>query len=140
MHIDQSIDSRGSVSIYNSEKHFKRDCPDRKNKKWESSNTKNQGHSSLDASSDGYKSLEVLMVFEGGLNGSWIMDSWCSYHMTHDIRFIELKRSDMGSVKMGDDGSCQIEGYGDVRLMLENGIAMGLRDHMGVHCGFPGSN
>lgn len=78
--------------------------------------------------SDGYDSTDVLRVNHGGGQDLWVMDSGCSYHMKLVKEFYSLlTKEDLGSVKLGDDRSCQILGHGKVDLILENGISCSLK-------------
>ncbi|KAK1423937.1 hypothetical protein QVD17_19248 [Tagetes erecta] len=117
--------------VCNSEKHFKRDCPELKRKKGDSSSYKSpNSHIAQDdsANSDGYDSADVLCVRNGGSKDQWVMDSGCSYHMTPVREFFsQLTEQDLGSVKLGDDMPCQIVGLGTVNLVLENGMNCSLK-------------
>ncbi|KAJ0869659.1 putative RNA-directed DNA polymerase [Helianthus annuus] len=117
--------------ICNSEKHLKRECPDRnkKQKKYDqsASSSKNQGHQSSEESLDGYDSADVLVVADHGSKDDWIMDSGGSYHMTPNRSlFKDFKAENLGSVKLGDDRTCMIEGHGTVVLKLANGTEIEL--------------
>ncbi|KAJ0511953.1 putative RNA-directed DNA polymerase [Helianthus annuus] len=118
--------------ICSSEKHLKRDCPQRnkKQKKFDSSSssTKTQGHhQTSEESLDGYDSADVLVVTDHGPKDDWIMDSRGSYRMTPNTSlFKEFKKENLGSVKLGDDRACMIEGHGTIVLKLTNGTEVEL--------------
>lgn len=114
--------------ICSSEKHLKRDCPERfKKKKFDNNSSKNQCNGSPDNSSDGYESSDVLVVSKGSIDERWILDSGGSFHMTpHKEYFKELEMVDMGTVKLGDDRPCKIQGQGVVVLKLNNGTSLKL--------------
>ncbi|KAJ0522195.1 putative RNA-directed DNA polymerase [Helianthus annuus] len=125
--------------VCNSEKHFKKDCPEFKKRKGESSYSRGQssnyskGQSSHvdsdDHSEGGYDSADVLVVTSECNQEKWLMDSGCSFHMTPlKEAFKELKMVDMGSVKLGDDRPCQILGIGTVTMKTESGITFDLKD------------
>uniref|UniRef100_A0A251V331 Putative zinc finger, CCHC-type n=1 Tax=Helianthus annuus TaxID=4232 RepID=A0A251V331_HELAN len=113
--------------ICNSEKHFKRDCPDRFKKKKYDSGSKSQHGGSPDSSNDGYESADVLVVSKGNQDDNWILDSGGSYHMTpHREYFQDIEMQDMGTVKLGDDRTCRVQGQGTVVIKLENGTELKL--------------
>ncbi|KAJ0860808.1 putative RNA-directed DNA polymerase [Helianthus annuus] len=125
--------------VCNSEKHFKKDCPEFKKRKGEGSYSRGQssnyskGQSSHvdsdDQSEGGYDSADVLVVTSECNQEKWVMDSGCSFHMTPPREaFKELKMVDMGSVKLGDDRPCQILGIGTVTMKTESGITFDLKD------------
>ena len=125
--------------VCNSEKHFKKDCPEFKKRKGEGSYSRGQssnyskGQSSHvdsdDQSEGGYDSADVLVVTSECAQEKWVLDSGCSFHMTpHKEAFKELKMVDMGSVKLEDDRPCQILGIGTVTMKTESGITFDLKD------------
>ena len=63
------------------------------------------------------------MVGSGKSDGEWIMDSGCSFHMTPNKpwfeKFTELQG---GSVLLGNNKPCKIQGIGSIRLKLYDGI------------------
>ncbi|KAK9066710.1 hypothetical protein SSX86_014033 [Deinandra increscens subsp. villosa] len=135
--------------ICGSEKHLKRECPERKKNRNEgySSNHRHDGSSSgnryegssstnrpsvsyshLDDSVfDGYESSDVLVITKDHKGDSWILDSGCSYHMTPQRElFTNLVMREMGTVKLGDSRPCRIEGSGTLALHLANGTSVTL--------------
>ncbi|KAD7478133.1 hypothetical protein E3N88_01269 [Mikania micrantha] len=119
--------------ICNSEKHLKKECPERNKKRNEgrneASSSKGPVINSPESSIDGYESSDVLVVSHGKSNAEWVLDSGCSYHMTpHRHYFDKLVIQEMGTVKLGDDRLCKIEGQGSVMLRLENGVETRLQN------------
>ena len=78
---------------------------------------------------DGYEFVEALMVGPVKSNGEWIMDSGCSFHMTPNKpwfeKFTELQG---GSVLLGNNKPCKIQGIGSIRLKLHDGIEKIIQD------------
>ncbi|KAD3641917.1 hypothetical protein E3N88_31141 [Mikania micrantha] len=96
--------------------------PEKFKKRNEGSSSKSQVNNSPDPSLDGYESSDVLVVTRDKSNEELIMDSGCSYHMTpHKTYFSELLIEEMGTVQLGDDRPCTIQGQGTVILKLMNG-------------------
>lgn len=123
--------SRGKRRCYicNSDKHLKRECPEKRKKKGEHSFLKGQGNVSQEESCDGYDSAEVLVVSKNSSMNGWILDSGCSYHMTpHKEYFSSIEMRNMGVVQLGDDRPCEIMGQGKVTLSLDNGTEVVLEN------------
>lgn len=99
------------------ERHFKRDCSDRKNK---SKNKHGKNKDATVASEDeGYDSAGVLLVAGTRIqtNSKWVVDSGCTYHMCPDkYLFVNYKPFNGGEVMMGNNSMCKVVGLGTIRL------------------------
>ena len=63
------------------------------------------------------------------LMDSWIMDSECSYHMTHNKDWFDTYRLvNSGSIMMGNDASCRVVRMGNIRLKMFDGVIRMLCD------------
>ena len=69
------------------------------------------------------------MVGSEKSDGEWIMDSGCSFHMTPNKswfeKFIELQG---GSMLLGNNKPCKIQGIGSIRLKLHDWIEKIIQD------------
>ena len=112
------------------EGHFKKDCPEFKNKK---NNAKEKNGDAAIASefeeSDGYDSAGVLIATNAQTKGNWFLDSGCSFHMCLNKNlFTNYETCDGGIVVMGNDSSCRVVGRGSIRLKMFDGMIRELRD------------
>ncbi|KAH9696615.1 hypothetical protein KPL71_023232 [Citrus sinensis] len=112
------------------EGHFKKDCPELKNKK---NNTNEKSGDAAVASefeeSDGYDSTGVLIATDAQTKGNWVLDSGCSFHMCPNKNlFTNYETCDGGIVVMGNDSSCRVVGRGSIRLKMFDGMIRELRD------------
>ncbi|TYK20968.1 Retrovirus-related Pol polyprotein from transposon TNT 1-94 [Cucumis melo var. makuwa] len=65
----------------------------------------------------GYESTKVLMVSHKDIQDAWIMDSRCTFHMTHNLDFlINFQKSDRGTILLGDNGTCDVKGTCSVQI------------------------
>ncbi|KAI9186582.1 hypothetical protein LWI28_018815 [Acer negundo] len=98
------------------EGHFRRDCPERKNKKTQK--TQEDGDAAV-VSDDGYESADVLTVSTKESHGEWILDSDCTYHMCpmRDL-FAAYQSIDVGKVLMGNNVACMLIGIGSVKIKM----------------------
>ena len=56
---------------------------------------------------------------------TWVVDSGASFHLTPDRKCLSSYRAgDLGSMKMGIKGACQIVGIGDVCLVTSTGVSL----------------
>ena len=63
----------------------------------------------------------VLNVVSSSATGNWIIDSGCSFHIcSHKEWFHEID-SVQGSVLLGNNHMCAIQGIGKIRIRLSNG-------------------
>nr|KYP64673.1 Retrovirus-related Pol polyprotein from transposon TNT 1-94 [Cajanus cajan] len=94
--------------------HFKKNCPERNRDQKSSADS-----ADIAAISDGYESADVLVVTTSQTQKDWVMDSGCSYHMCPKKDYFEtLKLKEGGTVLLGDDHPCQVQGIGTVRLKM----------------------
>lgn len=65
---------------------------------------------------------EALLLTDINLEHEWVMDTGCSYHMTHKKEWFETLREDVGgSVRMGNKTTSKVKGVGNVRIKNEDG-------------------
>ena len=109
------------------EGHFKRDCPDRKNKGKER-HGKN-GDAAVASEDEGYDSTGVLLASETQTNSKWILDSGCSYHMCPDQNlFTTYNVFNRCEVLMGNNTMCKVVRLGTIRFKMFDGMIRELRD------------
>lgn len=95
--------------------HFKRDCPELKNKKKAAKATLVE---------EAYDTSEHLNVFEKGtrVGAVWILDCGCTYHMSPNKSWFEqFKPGEGGKVLLGNNNSCKVLGMGTVRIKAHIG-------------------
>ncbi|KAH9678917.1 hypothetical protein KPL71_025907 [Citrus sinensis] len=106
------------------EGHFKKDCPERKNK--EKDGPKKNGDAAVaseEKDDEGYDSAGVLLVTGTQTNGKWVLDSGCTYHMCPDRNFFSSYRLfNGGEVMMGNNSLCKVVGLGTIRLKMFDGV------------------
>ncbi|KAH9668177.1 hypothetical protein KPL70_021322 [Citrus sinensis] len=112
------------------EGHFKKDCPEFKNKK---NNAKEKNEDAAVVSefeeSDGYDLARVLIATDAQTKGNWVLDSGCSFHMCpNKTLFTNYETCDGGIVVMGNDLTCRVVGRGSIRLKMFDGMSKELRD------------
>jgi hypothetical protein len=110
-----------TVKCYKCQKkgHFKRDCPEWKKEKEESSKSVNVV--AVDSESDG----DMLFVSSStdDLNNSWLLDSACSFHVTPHRSWFDTYRSvNCSSVRMGNDASCKVIGIGTIKIKMFDNV------------------
>ena len=111
--------------ICHKDKHFKKDCLDRRQ------NTVKKTVNESDAAVilDGYDNAEVLNVAEVDSGKEWILDLGCSFHMCAiKAWFEDFKEADGGHVLLGNNKHCKILGTGTVRIKGYDGIERVLED------------
>ena len=115
--------------------HFKKQCYAwlQKNKEKQDSKTSDfaQSHESQDSAnlSQGYDSGEVLVTSTESTADAWILDSGCTYHMTHRKDWLtDYQKIDGGKVILGDNRTCQVEGIGMVSFKMFDGIVRTLKN------------
>ena len=107
--------------------HFKRDCPDRKNKS-------KKGHGkkadvAIPSEDEGYDLVGVLLAFETQKNNKWILDSGCSYHMCPDQSlFTTYNRFNRGEVLMGNNSLYKVVGLETIRFKMFDEMIRQLRE------------
>ena len=61
-------------------------------------------------------------------SNEWVMDSACTFHMCPKKEwFYKLVESKVGSVRMGNNQTCEISGIGQIKLKLHDGIVRVLK-------------
>lgn len=69
-----------------------------------------------------WENAEVINIIESPRGEDWILDSGCSFHMSpHRHWFIELRTEKFGSVLLGNDQVCSVEGVGIIKLKTHDG-------------------
>ena len=102
---DLNLRARQSSAINARKKgHFKRDCPEWKKEKEESSKSVNV--ITVDSELDG--DMIYVSSSTDDLINSWLLDSACSFHVTPHRSWFDTYRSvNCSSVRMGNDASCK---------------------------------
>lgn len=73
--------------------------------------------------------IDALLSANDGLSQSWIVDSGASFHVTPSLEcFATYVAGNYGKVYLGDNFACNIEGMGTMRLALNNGQELLLKD------------
>ncbi|KAK2988245.1 hypothetical protein RJ640_000006 [Escallonia rubra] len=100
------------------EGHYRKDCPERKGKKKDNSKMADAGVA--EDNSDGADVLSVTII---SLDGGWILDTGCSYHMCPNRDWFATYRSfDGGKVLMGNDVACKVVGIGSIQIRMHDDI------------------
>ncbi|CAB77906.1 putative polyprotein [Arabidopsis thaliana] len=72
---------------------------------------------------------EALSSTDIHLEDEWIMDTGCSYHMTHKREWLEDFDEEAGcSVRMGNKTISRVKGVGTVRIANDNGLTVTLQN------------
>ncbi|KAK9073067.1 hypothetical protein SSX86_007389 [Deinandra increscens subsp. villosa] len=142
--VDGKDDTIDVLFVRGRKENFKRDCPERKKNKYDSPYAKGQSNQSQDESLDGYESSEVLVIDKNSKPDGWILDSGCSFHMTHfKSYFKNLEFKEVGTVKLGDGRPCKILGTFEsecFNVSLKNGRVKVIKGFLVVLSGIRGSN
>ncbi|KAL1189499.1 Retrovirus-related Pol polyprotein from transposon TNT 1-94 [Cardamine amara subsp. amara] len=119
--------------ICGEEGHFKNNCP---NKNKSSFKPKDHGSSSKGeaamvqgnmSNAMGLFVSEALHSMDVSLENEWIMDTGCSYHMTHKKEWFEELSEDVGgSVRMGNKTTSKVQGIGSVKIRNGDGSTVRL--------------
>lgn len=86
------------------------------------------GSSSNVVSNEEEKSPEALNVVDTTDEGSWIMDSGCSFHMSPHIEWFQSLKPIKGTMLLGNDQVCHIKGIGSIKLRMHDGAVRILTD------------
>lgn len=101
--------------------HLKKDCFAWKRKQESEDKAVNSAEGAEDD-----EAHEVLNVMEGRVLSSWIMDSRCSFHMSHNLGWFEEIEEATESVILGNNQVCYIKGVGTMKLKGDDGIVVAL--------------
>ncbi|GKA76683.1 hypothetical protein Tco_0783144 [Tanacetum coccineum] len=71
---------------------------------------------------DGYDNTDVIMAMSVDQLLGWIMNSWCSYHMTYKRNYLfDFEEYDGGNTRLGDGRECRVRGMGKVQVHMRDG-------------------
>ena len=74
-------------------------------------------------------SLSVTTTIGYSDNSEWILDTGATYHVCPNKDwFSSFEKLDECFTVMGDDHPCNIEGMGTVRIKMEDGIVLELKE------------
>ncbi|KAH9803501.1 hypothetical protein KPL71_001790 [Citrus sinensis] len=103
------------------EGHFKRDCPERKSKIKDSKDK--VGNAAIATDESNYETAEVLIASKEKIQGEWVLDSGCTFHMCPNRNYFTSYQScDSGMVLMGNNSICKVVGIGTVSLKMFDGV------------------
>ena len=123
---DLNLRARQSSAINARKKgHFKRDCPEWKKEKEESSKSVNV--ITVDSELDG--DMIYVSSSTDDLINSWLLDSACSFHVTPHRSWFDTYRSvNCSSVRMGNNASCKVIGIGTIKIKMFDNVVRTLRE------------
>ncbi|KAL8494299.1 hypothetical protein ACS0TY_025194 [Phlomoides rotata] len=71
---------------------------------------------------EGYDSAEVLTISAGRMGDEWVLDSGCSFHVCpNECWFKDLEKMNGGSVLLGNDQSCKVQGIWSIKIKMFDG-------------------
>ncbi|KAK0579981.1 hypothetical protein LWI29_034466 [Acer saccharum] len=126
-HRSQSRNRNGSRKcyFYGKEGHIKKYCYEFKKKMQD----KTQSDGDAAVASKSYEPSEVLAVSIEDRSSEWILDSGCLFHMCPKKElFTEFQELNSGSVLMGNNQQCNVEGIGSVAIRMYDGMVRVFRD------------
>ncbi|KAL0454352.1 UNVERIFIED_CONTAM: hypothetical protein Slati_0774400 [Sesamum latifolium] len=104
--------------------HFIKEC--KKPKKINQNDSANAVEENID---EVYMICDVNAVNSSVNMNEWLIDSGCTFHMTHFKEILtNYKSGKFGSVSMANEKLCDVHGYGDVCLSFENGFKLNLKN------------
>ena len=99
--------------------HFKRDCPEWKKEKEESSKSVNVVAIDLESNGD----MLSVSSSTDDLNNSWLLDSACSFYVTPYRSWFDIYRLvNCSYVQMGNDASCKVIGIGTIKIKMFDNV------------------
>ncbi|OAE23382.1 hypothetical protein AXG93_1660s1410 [Marchantia polymorpha subsp. ruderalis] len=99
--------------------HLKKDCYSWIKKSKENQASISQGHQDSANFGDGYSDDEVLMASRKLKASEWILDSGCTYHMTHNKHWLsDYQELNEMKVLMSNNHSCLVVGIGSVCIKM----------------------
>ncbi|KAH9782310.1 hypothetical protein KPL71_008845 [Citrus sinensis] len=108
------------------EDHFKRDCPEKKNKQYKEQRSENGDAAVVEE--EGYESAGVLIASDVDQKGKWVLDSGCSFHMCpFKHHFSEYQEYDGGRVMMGNNAICRVIRIWVIKLKLHDNSILELK-------------
>ncbi|KAK2969926.1 hypothetical protein RJ640_000455 [Escallonia rubra] len=116
----RSQSKTGKLKCYHchKERHYRKDCPERKGKKNDNSKTADAG-----VVEDNSYSADVLSVTISSSDGGWILDTGCFYHMCPNRDWFATYRSfDGGKFLMGNDVACKVVEISSIQIRMHYGI------------------
>ncbi|KAK2983027.1 hypothetical protein RJ640_001110 [Escallonia rubra] len=106
------------------EGHYRKDCPERKEKKKDIFKMANDGV--VEDNSDG---VDIISITISSSDGVWILDMGCSHHMCPNRDWFATYRSfDGGKVVMGNDAACKVIVIDSIQIRMHDGIVRILTD------------
>lgn len=97
--------------------HYRRDCPERRK-----IGEKKHDQGEVELAQEGFDIGDVLCTSDCKKKNCWILDSECSFHMSHNKDWFEsFHEYNVGQVILGNNKTCRVIGIGNIRLRLRYG-------------------
>ncbi|KAH9750945.1 Integrase catalytic domain-containing protein [Citrus sinensis] len=123
---DRSKSKQKNLKCFHCHKegHFKRHCPERKNKNKETK--ERTGNTAIAIEEEGsFETAGVLIATSQKPQGQWVLDSGCTFHMCPNRSyFTTYQPCDGGMVLMGNNSMCKVVGIGTVSLRMFDGCVI----------------
>ena len=108
---------RRKCFYYKKTGHYIRDCAEKKK-----DNKEKLGDAAV-TSDEGYQSADLLVAPNGKIEGRWVLDFGCSFHISPDkTRFHEYETIDGGRVLIGNHNACNIVRICSVKIRMYDGV------------------
>lgn len=121
---DRSKSTQKNLKCFHCHKegHFKRDCPERKNKNQETK--ERTGNAAIATEEEcNFETAEVLIATSQKPQGQWVLDLGCTFHMCPNISyFTTYQPCDGGMVLIGNNSMCKVVGIRIVSLRMFDGV------------------
>lgn len=105
------------------EGHFKIDCLEIKNQRKKGKDMNGDAAVVFDEQEDDYDSVGILVASSNQIEGKWVLDSGCAYHMCPNKHLFTMNQPyEGGKVMMGNNASYKVTKIGFIRLKIHNGI------------------